>query len=385
MTKQVKRFGGREAGPRVCRGAGRCRPHHFSLARSVHNGSVAEVLFGGDELMVQAEDRGVAVIVATGDRDLDMAICGLPQCRVLAYDVKSTDDLIALSRRYSPRVVVLSCLLQGQRSLQATIQTLIEQSVRVVFLAAHLPETDKLVKTVKRMGVQSILNNPLIVDQIGEHILLNASHSSHSAEDGLTQGHSNRVWVWSPVNAGKTFVATNLAVVLGRRLRTVLVGEFDFSRMSWVRQRNGMCVTPLAPGLEIAGLDRGVPDADGRLVIVDGGGGGGEPEGTDDLGLVLVVTDCDPEHLEESRRELERVRSANRQLVLNKVMPGSGPPPEWVERFLGLKVGVTLPETDDVFLEQREGIPAALFSKDLRPAFSQLARLVAGGCAGGCN
>ncbi len=328
--------------------------------------------------MVQAEDGRVAVIVATGDRDLDMAICGLPQCRVLAYDVKSTDDLIALSRRYSPRVVVLSCLLQGQRSLQVTIQTLIEQSVRVVFLAAHLPETDKLVKTVKRMGVQSILNNPLIVDQIGEHILLNASHSSHSTEDGLTQRHSKRVWVWSPVNAGKTFVATNLAVVLGRLLPTVLVGEFDFSRMSWVRQRNGMCVTPLAPGLEIAGLDRGVPDADGRLVIVDGGGNSGEPESTDDLGL--VVADCDPEHLEESRRELERVRSANRHLVLNRVVPGSGPPPEWVERFLGLEVAVTLPETDDVSFGRREGIPAALFSKDLRPAFSRLARLVAGGC-----
>ncbi|RJX17652.1 MAG: hypothetical protein C4575_12465 [Desulforudis sp.] len=389
------------------------------------------------------------IIIATGDRDLDNALRDLcdgdGQSQVVASGVGTTEDLLALTRRHLPNVVVVSSLITGHgaRNLESTLRAVLELSARVVFLAAHLPESDDMVKAVVSMGISSILFNPLVIDDILDHI-----RRAHTAEDskasltpwsgetereppdhktdtvcqvrgaaisgsseefdrvdpaeGPDQNTNNLVLVWSPVSAGKSFIAINLAVYLGQFESTVLIGHDgdEGTLCRWLQLPAGGIPfrvivgdtsspqgfkTPLALGLSVF-LDETTVDISAlmesfaSIVVVDGRDVI-DVSMLDRAGTIIIVTDPDPAHVNRLRLvvgELEPSILARCVLVINKQTPDIDT--QHIEDSIGLKASCELPYLNQLLPGQYEGIPCVLYCPEVREVIAKLAtRLVGNG------
>lgn len=151
-------------------------------------------------------------------------------------------------------VVVLSAFLPGSADLASLVYRLRREDIRVVFLAGSLEKDDPLIQKLLQCGVydiifnpvfparvQAVLQSPMTFGQVSA-ILDGASPAAGSGDEGEKgrRRTGTLACVWSPVPAGKTFVAVNLAAVAAASRRTALV-DFTGAAHTWLNLPKGDC------------------------------------------------------------------------------------------------------------------------------------------------
>lgn len=296
----------------------------------------------------------------------------------------------ALLDRFAPDVVVLSCDLPGSASLEDLVWQARLAGARVVLLAGRMPKSDPVLAAAFRMGVYDILFDPASPQDVLGALSSPASFADAARMLGMRvperraeQKRGPRVLgVWSPVPAGKTFCAVNLAAALALRGERVLLAGLDGSgdRAVWVgvdalpEPRE----VPAVGGLfaaEVSGarLALEAAEAVGVSSVVLDPLDGPPPDGAG----VLGVCDLDYSRLLRVKRGLGGL-GVQPVVVLNRWVPLSGVPVD-PSAVLGVKVAASLPDDPrSVLSSVAEGVPLVVSSPEWRRRFEELAGLFGG-------
>jgi len=295
----------------------------------------------------------------------------------------------ALLDRFAPDVVVLSCDLPGSVPLEDLLWQARLAGARVVLLAGRRPKSDPVLEAAFRMGVYDILFDPASPQDVLAALSSPASFADAARllgmrvpERKVVEKRGPRVLgVWSPVSAGKTFCAVNLAAVLALRGERVLLAGLDGSgdRAVWLGLDGSPepREAPSVPGLLVAELPGSrlaleAAESSGASVVVL------DPADPSAEGVRLLGV-CDPDYarLLRVKRGLAAL-GASPVLVVNRwvTLPGVPVDPAAV---LGVRVAASLPDDPrSVLSSVAEGVPLAVSSAEWRRRFEELAGLFGG-------
>lgn len=223
----------------------------------------------------------------------------------IAAEVYYRAALVDVAKRVKADVAVVSAYLPGSEDMADVVLRVRAAGLRVVFLAGDLKRDDPLLAEIVACGVYDILFNEIRVEDIERRIeepvsfaqalrevcvpgKLPARRLADLLRQGLDAGEGGGVEeaevrrapvlrrflgrrfgtvsvrdgsarngtdlsrvvlrpsrpvlaVWSPVSAGKTFVAVNLAYTLVRRGRKVVLADLDVARRG---VHAGLCLPP---------------------------------------------------------------------------------------------------------------------------------------------
>lgn len=388
-------------------------------------------------LLAVPDDDFVYTETVGGARELE-------HCATLS----SKDEVLPAARQCRPDVVVLSPELEGEIDLLDVVEGLLDIGVRIVFLAGSLTPDNPTVERISIKVRDILYGTPtagVLLERIlspGEPTVLPESINLTPEDDEnekqsvrsvlKTAGNtlrqvrrSRRVTgkqtsgiyaVWSPVSAGKTFVAVNLAATIalqGGVEVTLIDASPDLSCCYWTGAPDGeegllesikepgsaldVAFRPnFVPGLSVLTADPGgekqpkftpkqietlakTVHARGNVVVID------LPTSFDEaiLGLaevVILVADQDISRLVRIQKlfdELEEkgVLDLDRMaLVLSRYVESKWLPAKSAQEATGLTVSALIPEATREVLEcTRTGCPAVIVSPELQAAFSEIA------------
>lgn len=186
----------------------------------------------------------------------------------------SKDEVLPAAKHCNPDVVVLSPDLEGETDLLDVVEGLVENRIRIVFLAGSLVSDNPTVERISKMGVGDILYGTPTAGVLLEHILSPGEPAvmpgsvELSPDDEETERQSVRsvlktagetlrqvrrtrrvagkqvsgiYAVWSPVSAGRTFVSVNLATIFALQgLEVTLIDAApDLSCCYWTGAPDG--------------------------------------------------------------------------------------------------------------------------------------------------
>lgn len=359
------------------------------------------------------------------------------------------DEVLPAAKYCKPDVVVLSPDLEGETDLLDVVEGLVENKIRIVFLAGTLTPDNPTVERITMMGVSDILYGTHTAGVLLERILASPGKPEvlpesvnlspvvdederqsvrsvlKTAGDTLRQvrrtrkvagKHVSGIYaVWSPVSAGKTFVAVNLAAAIALQGLDVMLidGTPDFSCCYWTGAPDGeeglleaikepesvldVAFRPnLVPGLSVLACD---PNAGrqakitlkqievlaksarvkGQVVVLD-------LPGLYDVSVVglaeavILVADQDIARLIRIQKTLDELEERGGLdldrilLVLNRYMESKFLPAKSAQEATGLTVSTLIPEATREALEcARTGCPAVMVNPELHTAFSEIA------------
>jgi len=296
--------------------------------------------------------------------------------------VQYREAVAPLLDRFSPDAVVLSCDLPGRAAVEEIVWASRLAGARVVLLAGRRSKSDPVVEAAFRTGVYDILFDPASPEDVLRVLSSPASFADAARLLGMKVPERRAekkgprvVGVWSPVSAGKTFVAVNLAAVIALGGERVLLAGLDGSgdHSVWLGQ-DGPSPEPreVLPGLFLAE----VPGGKVALEAASSVGAGTvvlDPLPSD-AGGARVVAVCDPDYarLLRVKRGLGQLGQAvlpvlNRWLILRgaPVDPGA---------TLGAPVAVSFPDDPgSVLVSVAAGAPLVTTSPEWRQRFEELA------------
>ncbi|MEW5935441.1 MAG: hypothetical protein AB1816_17825, partial [Bacillota bacterium] len=283
----------------------------------------------------------------------------------------------ALLDRFAPEAVVLSCDLPGSAPLEDLVWQARLSGARVVLLAGRRPKSDPVLEAAFRMGVYDILFDPASPQDVLAALSSPASFADAARLLGMRVPERKAVekrgprvlGVWSPVSAGKTFCAVNLAAVLALRGERVLLAGLD-----------GSGDRPVWLGLDGSPEPREVPSVPG-LLVAELSGSRLALEAAESSGASVVVLDpadpsvegarllgvCDPDYarLLRVKRGLGSL-GVSPALVVNRWVSLPGVPVD-PSAVLGVRVAASLPDDPrSVLSSVAEGVPLAVSSPEWR-------------------
>jgi len=368
--------------------------------------------------------------------------------------VGGREDVIYAAETAGADVVVLSPELPGEMDIIDIVEELLDLNIRTVFLGGRLNPNNLTIKKLVELGVYDILFEPVTIGRLkdalinpaGEFqpnpgkpvIMLDEQDGNDTREGALNRIKSNLpqlaqrkikgdgkvtgkgalvnlIGVCSPVPAGKTMVALNLAAVLALRGNSVALVDLDLTQLSlanWIEVpegEDGVYRLLKDPG---NALEHGYnPNLLPWLYIytasnIESGAGGGKKavgsvlknlcgafdfviadtaadfknaatqEVIASAGQVALVTDSDFNHLRKIQAVLDGMPEeffTRCSLAANRVVNSELVVVSDAENAAGLKADVAIADCLGVLESIKAGIPAVLYREDLKHSFEEYA------------
>ncbi|MTI80050.1 MAG: hypothetical protein FH758_04055 [Firmicutes bacterium] len=397
------------------------------------------------------EDKPI-LLLGTGDGSIDESIQTSINCNTItAID---RENLLEYIQDKKPNTIIISKELPGETDILEVISQAKDKTDNIIFIAGSLESNDITLVRIKEMGVKTLLGEVSIgvilqtiatltgeednsetyqvssdndeddgalnkIVKLSNGIAKNISHVKIPKIKRSTKPQDiidKLITVTSPIPAGKTFMAVNLATTLSQLGYTVGLIDADskhFSLHSWFAMEpneaglfeaikdndplpyafqhqmlSNLYVFSADPYLEeqptitaksmkllISNLSNYVD-----VVIVDTGKHLDDPL-TDSLlnisSSVLMIADQDFNHLIKLQTEIdqldENIDFNKITLVVNRVVDSDNLLVSDAEKAAGLKAEMVFPEkTKEVLESIKNGIPAALFCPDMKNNFELL-------------
>lgn len=369
------------------------------------------------------------IFVVDPERDFGGAVTDLVGARVVVRHVERPEDLEGSLRpdEGTPDAVIFGPNLTHEDALKGArrIQDLVPGVGTVMVSRDVSPE---LLRSALRSGLQDVLEYPLSPGQLQEAVDVAREHSRQAWPDqrvGARTDTNRLITVFSTKGGcGKSFTASNLAVVLAEKIgqEVALVDldlqsgdlaimlqmmpawtitdaaedpdrlDIDALRGYLVEHRSG--VRLLAAPAEPSQADNVSPEAvqqilrmlqsEFRYTVVDGPALFTEQMLTslDESQRIVLVTSMDVPSIKNLRLALDTLRRLGHDrdqisLVLNRADSNVGLRLEEVEKAIGTEIDVSIPSSREVPLSVNQGTPITLEHRRSRSAiidaFHQLA------------
>jgi len=416
------------------------------------------------------------VLLATNMDDLDEAIASEAGIEVVCNPVQYREDVIRIAEETEPDVIVITPWLEGNMDIIDVVYQLRSLDIRVVFIAGSLTQDDLTVKRILELGVYDILFGEIRIGQVldkifnptplsqepslkdidksghtdqktTENALLNHDKEDYSEEEresalsklvkiggGIRKNipsiavpkltkraHNARrleklIAVCSPVQAGKTFVSTNLATIIALEGYATALVDIDYKKFSihtWLNCPGGedglyqalndnsdpmeYAYQPdYIPGLYVFTNDPGEEAlliSDKNLVsllesiqnyvdviILDTPGDFNAPVVRTAINIsstLMIVSDPDFSHLLSIQKVIDNLPDdfdfEKCVVIANQLIDSEKLPVDDAEKATGMKVSCVISSNPRSVLESiKVGIPAVMFDQEIKKAFQDL-------------